>query len=387
MRPRLLFLNNQGLASAGGGVTILRHLVAGLATDHAVTVASFDPPGPAPAGVAQITLPAAPGGGNWHLAPLARARHLRASLPGGLPGGLLAGADAVIAFDCHFALALAAVPRRRLVYLSLSCIPRQEWFAFPDPRMLPRVAQYAWLERRLARAAGAVIVSSRRHGDELRRFSALPRLVPAVLPPVFPAAPAASDPPRPTATDSPVLLCLGRLEAVKRPALALALMARLEAKGAELWFAGDGPEEPRLRAEAAALGLGPRVRFLGRVDAVEALLARASLLVHPSAYESFGIAVFEAMRAGVPPVCAASSQPRTVTACAEFATDGSDAMFVNFSRPDEAAGRIAALLADPARRAAMGEAARRSAERLLASDYVAGFRRQVLAPLGLEIPA
>jgi len=379
MHQRLLFLNNQGLASAGGGVTILRHLVAGLATDHAVTVASFDPPGPAPAGVAQIALPVAPGGGNWHLAPLARAQHLRASLP----DGLLEGADAVIALDCHFALALTTVPRRRLVYLSLSCIPRQEWFAFPDVRMLPRVGQYAWLERRLARAAGAVVVSSHRHRDELRRFSLLPGTAAVVLPPVFPSDRPASAPPRAQVADPPVLLFLGRLEAVKRPSLALALLARLQVTGTELWFAGDGPEDPRLRAEAATLGLEPRVRFLGRTDAVEPLLARACLLVHPSAYESFGIAVFEAMRAGVPPVCAAASQPRTVTACAEFATDGSDAMFVDFSRPDEAAGRVAALLADPARLAAMGRAARRSAERLLGSDYVATFRAQVLAPLGV----
>ena len=56
-RARILFMNNQGLQSLGGGVTILRNLVADLAVDHDVTVLSYDPPAPAPEGVRQLTLP------------------------------------------------------------------------------------------------------------------------------------------------------------------------------------------------------------------------------------------------------------------------------------------------------------------------------------------
>ena len=46
MNRRIAFLNNQGLASAGGGVTILRQLVLDLVRDHDVTVLSFDAPTP-----------------------------------------------------------------------------------------------------------------------------------------------------------------------------------------------------------------------------------------------------------------------------------------------------------------------------------------------------
>ena len=366
-RPALLFLNNQGLGAAGGGVTILRALVAGLAADHDITVASFDPPGPAPDGVAQHRLPPPPEGG-WHLAPWLRARHLAAVLAPRLPARAT-----VIALDCHFALAMAQVPPGRLVYLSLSCIPRQEWFARPGLRMLPRVAQYAWLERCLARRAGRVVVASRRHAAELRRFEAVP-IAPVVLHPVFPDATR----PHPPTREAPVLVCLGRMAPVKRFHLALAAMARLRDLDWRLVMAGGGPELPDLRLRAASLGIADRVVFAGDVADVPALLAGADLLLHPSAYESFGIAPFEAMRAGVPPVCAAG---RAVTACAEFATDGESAMFVDFDRVPEAAGRIRALLLDPEERARRGAAARGAAARLLGRDYVASFRAEVLEPL------
>ena len=365
----LLFLNNQGLAGTGGGVTILRALVAGLSPDHAITVASLDPPGPAPDGVRQVTLPAVPSG-SWHLAPLARARHLARVLP----PALLAAADTVVAMDCHFGPALAALPAERVAYLSLSCIPRQEWFAAPGARMIPRVMQYAWLERGLARRAGRVVAASHRHAAELARFEAVGR-TPVILHPVFPAGPLTPARRR----SQPLLVCLGRLEPVKRFALALEVVARFRDLDWRLVFAGDGPLAPALRRRAETLGIGARVRFLGQAGDVPALLAEADLLLHPSAYESFGIAVFEAMRAGVPPVCAAG---RAVTACAEFATDGEDAMFVDFDRVPEAAGAIRALLLDPGERARRGAAARAAAARLLGRDYVAAFRAEVLAPLG-----
>ena len=371
-RPALLFLNNQGLGASGGGVTILRALVAGLAADHDIAVASFDPPGPAPEGVTQLVLPPPPPGAwqfaPWHLAPWRLARHLAAVVP-----PLLPEAARVVALDCHFALALARLPPARLVYLSLSCIPRQEWFSRPGWRMLPRCAQYGGLERRLARRAGRVVVASRRHAAELRRFEAL-RIAPTVLAPVFPTA----SPPAPARRDPPLLVCLGRMTPVKRFHLALAAMARLRDLDWRLVLAGDGPLLPALRRDAARLGIADRVGFIGATEDVPSLLAGAALLLHPSAYESFGIAVFEAMAAGVPPVCAAG---RAVTACAEFATDGESAMFVDFDRAAEAAGRIRALLLDPEERARRGAAARVASARLLGRDYVATFRAEVLDPL------
>lgn len=125
---RVVFLNNQGLGSSGGGVTILRHLVARLVVDHRVTVISYDPPASGFPGVRQLVLPTPPPPGRaWRTAPLLRARHLAKVLP----AREVSAADIVVALDCHFASALGRARPRALAYVSLSCIPRQEWFAAP----------------------------------------------------------------------------------------------------------------------------------------------------------------------------------------------------------------------------------------------------------------
>lgn len=69
--------------------------------------------------------------------------------------------------------------------------------------------------------------------------------------------------------------------------------------GMPLVVAGEGPEEAQLRARAA----GADVRFLGTVAgaALERLRAGASLAIVPSrSAETFGLALAEAMAAGVP---------------------------------------------------------------------------------------
>jgi glycosyltransferase involved in cell wall biosynthesis len=367
VRPRVLFVNNQGLASVGGGVTILRHLVHGLAEDHEVTVLSFDRPAPAPDGVRQRVLPPPPAapGPLWRAAPLLRARHLRRAMP----ADALAQADAVVSLDCHFAHALGRAPSAR-IYLSLSCIPRMEAMAARGADATLRFAQYAWLERRMVLWARRRIVASRMQEAEMRRAERLPRgLAFDVLAPVFPTDPA---PPAPAGQDPAVtILCGGRLVPGKNYTAAIALAARLHDLPCRFVVAGDGPEAPALKAQAAALGVEGRVAFLGEQPGLAAALAQTDIFLHPSSYESFGMAVFEAMQAGVPVMCASGA---AVTACAEFVRDGVDGVFVDFADLDAAEAALRALVADPARRVAMGAAARQSAAALLAQDYVARFR-------------
>jgi glycosyltransferase involved in cell wall biosynthesis len=64
-----------------------------------------------------------------------------------------------------------------------------------------------------------------------------------------------------------------------------------------------------LEARVAAAGVADRVRFLGGVgpERLAELYARATLLLHLSACESFGLPMLEAMRCGVPVVAAARS--------------------------------------------------------------------------------
>jgi glycosyltransferase involved in cell wall biosynthesis len=362
-----VFLNNQGLASVGGGVTILRHLVAEFAVDHAVTVISNDAPGPAPAGVRQIRIEPAPAptGPGWRLAPLRRAQHLRRSLP----EAELRDAEMVVCLDCHFASALRRFRPSRLVYLSLSCIPRMEWFGVRGVQRALAFVQYAVLERSIAAAADLVVVASLAHWKEMREFELLRSIRPLVLHPVFPGA--SPTPMRPSDPGIITLLCAGRLVAVKNMDAVLDLAVRLRDLPCRFVIAGDGSDGDRLRRRAVTLGLEDRVAFVGAAADMDALFAEADIFLHPSRYESFGIAVFEAMRRGLPVVVASG---RCHTAFVEFVRNGIDGFFVDFDRPVEAADTLRRLVVDRALRKKMGRAAHDEAEQLLERNYVAEFR-------------
>lgn len=78
---------------------------------------------------------------------------------------------------------------------------------------------------------------------------------------------------------------------------------------------GAGPSEGEVRAAIADLGIGDRVRRLGRVPRreLDSLLAGAGALVFPSRYEGFGIGVLEAMAVGLPVIAAdATALPEVV---------------------------------------------------------------------------
>ncbi len=68
----------------------------------------------------------------------------------------------------------------------------------------------------------------------------------------------------------------------------------------KLLLIGDGPERRNAESLCRRLGLCNEIRFLGKQDAVEELLAVSDLFVMPSAKESFGLAALEAMACEVP---------------------------------------------------------------------------------------
>ncbi|WP_020567182.1 N-acetyl-alpha-D-glucosaminyl L-malate synthase BshA [Neolewinella persica] len=68
----------------------------------------------------------------------------------------------------------------------------------------------------------------------------------------------------------------------------------------KLLLIGDGPERSRCEELSRKLGLSADIRFLGKQDAVEELLAVSDLFLLPSASESFGLAALEAMACQVP---------------------------------------------------------------------------------------
>ena len=107
--------------------------------------------------------------------------------------------------------------------------------------------------------------------------------------------------PRP---DAPVAIFAGRLLPLKGVSLAISTMARLPSW--RLVLLGSGPDEPRLRAISAKLGVANRVDFRGWQDRSEVLRAMredADVFLFPSLHEEGGWAVSEALAIGLPVVC------------------------------------------------------------------------------------
>jgi len=126
-------------------------------------------------------------------------------------------------------------------------------------------------------------------------------------------------------------------------------------------FLAIGPYEP-WKADAiavdeiAAFGLGAALRLLGHRDDVEHLYAAMDLVTLPSHREGFPRSPMEAAATGLPVVVT------DVRGCRETVIDGVTGHLVPARDPEQLATVIAALLADHAARARMGERGRRLAE-------------------------
>jgi N-acetyl-alpha-D-glucosaminyl L-malate synthase BshA len=70
----------------------------------------------------------------------------------------------------------------------------------------------------------------------------------------------------------------------------------------KLLFVGDGPERGPAEDLCRQLDICDNVRFVGKQEQMEDILAIADLFLLTSEYESFGLAALEAMAAGVPVV-------------------------------------------------------------------------------------
>lgn len=100
-----------------------------------------------------------------------------------------------------------------------------------------------------------------------------------------------------------VIGAVGRLEPVKRfPQLLAAVAPTLERGRRELVIVGDGPLRGALTAQAAELGVADSVHVTGPRSDVPALLSAMDVAVSPSRDETFGMAILEAMGAGLPVV-------------------------------------------------------------------------------------
>ena len=104
------------------------------------------------------------------------------------------------------------------------------------------------------------------------------------------------------APEDAVILFCAKLQPWKRPADLLRAFAKIKAARGLLVYAGEGPLRASLEAEAAALGVAGRVRFLGFANQTQlpTIYTSSDLMVLPSMYDAFGVVVNEAMLCGCP---------------------------------------------------------------------------------------
>jgi glycosyltransferase involved in cell wall biosynthesis len=201
--------------------------------------------------------------------------------------------------------------------------------------------------------------------------------------------------------DGPVVLQLGRMvprKGVDNVIRGVARLRRRHEVAARLLVVGGEARDPdpvrtpeigRLLRVAAEEGVAGAVTFAGsrRRGELRAYYAAADVFVTTPWYEPFGITPVEAMACGTPVVGAAVGGIKATV------RDGETGFLVPPKDPDALADRLAVLLTDPARRAAMGRAAVRRANAhytwARVADRVADVYREVrgAATPGRAVPA
>lgn len=106
-----------------------------------------------------------------------------------------------------------------------------------------------------------------------------------------------------------VILAVGRLAPVKEYATLIRAFARLKRPNARLVILGKGPEEAKIRALSARLGVADRVSMPGYLPDPWQAYETAKCFVLTSRTEPFGNVIVEALAHGLPVVTTACSGP------------------------------------------------------------------------------
>ncbi|RMG30825.1 MAG: glycosyltransferase family 4 protein [Gammaproteobacteria bacterium] len=182
----------------------------------------------------------------------------------------------------------------------------------------------------------------------------------------------------------PLVVSVGRLNPRKGFDRGIEAVARLRHAGLDVDYViiGIGEDEARLRALVAAHGVSDRVHLLGHVpmEDLPAWLRRADVFLMPNRdiggdTEGFGMVFIEAAACGTPAIAGRAG------GTGDAVLDGETGLRVDGEDPDAVARALAALLRDPARRAALAARALERARREFSWDSVAARTRRIHASL------
>lgn len=158
----------------------------------------------------------------------------------------------------------------------------------------------------------------------------------------------------------PTVICVANLRRQKGHLTLVRAFAQVRHRlpEARLVLVGDGELRSELELEISRLGLGDSVRLTGPVADVWEELARADVFALASLYEPLGVAVIEAMAAGLPVVATA------VGGVPELVEPERTGRLVSPGDAAALADAVTELLSSPELRALMRAAARAAAARM-----------------------
>ncbi|WP_176954986.1 glycosyltransferase [Rhodoferax sp. OV413] len=156
------------------------------------------------------------------------------------------------------------------------------------------------------------------------------------------------------------ILYAGRLGPEKNIPYLIKAFAELQrsVSDAFLWIAGHGPEGDALEALCSELGIEHKVKFLGFLDhpTLARYYAACDVFVLPSLMETQGLVVMEAMWFGRPVIVTSA-----IVSAEELVAQGVNGFIVDPDSVNDLTRRLLLLAAEPATRAAQGEAGRERA--------------------------
>lgn len=158
-----------------------------------------------------------------------------------------------------------------------------------------------------------------------------------------------------------VIGMVARLDRIKDQPTLIRAFAKLVStnpeRPVELWLVGDGDLHNELKQLVGELGITDRVRFLGTRDDIPELLGQIDIFAFSTTRaEGFGIALIEAMAAGLPVIAS------DVPACREVLQDGEGGILVPAGSVDKWSEELQQCMNNPSLRSRLANQARLLAE-------------------------